>query len=142
VGRVVAVGAVDDDAVGLAVAGGAAEGVGEVDVDACDVGAGEVVDGELVGLAEGVVVDVFDAVGVHGDVAGVAEEGEVVAVGGEGDRKSGGEGEGVHGGVGVLAFDRVAAVAGVPGEPVVAGAEEGGVVAAVAVGRVVAVHTE
>ena len=52
-----AVGAVDDDAVGLAVAGGAAGGACEVDVHARDVGAGEVVDGDDVGAAEGVEVD-------------------------------------------------------------------------------------
>ena len=50
-----AVGAVDDDRVGLAVAGAAR--VAEVDVHAGDVGAGEVVDGDRVGAAEGVDVD-------------------------------------------------------------------------------------
>src|SRR5256885_10826294 len=48
VDRVVAVGAVDDDAVGLAVAGGAAEGVGEVDGHAWDAGAVQAADGHLV----------------------------------------------------------------------------------------------
>src|SRR5207248_1365015 len=40
---VVAVGAVDGHAVGLAVAGGAAERAGEVDIHSADVGSGEVV---------------------------------------------------------------------------------------------------
>ena len=131
---------VDGDAVGLAVAG-AAGGAGEVEVDLVDVGAGEVVDGDGVGAAEGVEVDLFDAGGVHGDVGGVAEEAEPFAVGGQVDVLGdccAVEAEGVGA---VLAFDGVAAVAGVPDEGVVADAELGGVVAAVAVDRVVAVTT-
>ena len=54
---VVAVGAVDDDGVGLAVAGGAADRAGEVDVDLRHVGAAQVVDGDGVGAAQGVEVD-------------------------------------------------------------------------------------
>ena len=46
VDRVLAVGGVDDDAVGLAVAVGAAEGAGEVEADVVDVGSAEVVDGD------------------------------------------------------------------------------------------------
>ena len=120
-----------------AVADGAAEGAGEVGVDAGDVGAGQVVDGDGVGAAEGVDVDVLDAGGVHGDGADVAEEPEPVAVGGQVE---------VLGAVGaveehrvgaVLALDGVAAVAGIPDEGVVAGAQQGEVVAAVAVDRVV-----
>ena len=53
-----AVGAVDDDGVGRAVAA-AADRV-EVDVDRLDVGAGEVVDGDRVGAAERADVDVLD----------------------------------------------------------------------------------
>ncbi len=137
-----AVGAVDDDAVGRAVAGGPAEGAGEVDVHVGDVGSGEVVDGDDVGAAEGVEVDPLDAGGVHRDVAGVAEEREPVSVGGQVD---------VLGDVGaveehrvgaVLAFDRVAAVARIPDERVVAGTQQGQVVAAVAVDRVVPVAAE
>src|SRR5205807_7679041 len=78
--RVVACGGVDDDAVGLAVAGGAAEGAGEVDVHAADVGDSEVVDGDEVGAAEGVEVDQLDAVRVHRDAGDVAGESEPVAV--------------------------------------------------------------
>jgi hypothetical protein len=61
---VVALAAVDDDAVGLAVAGGAAERACEVDVDVVDVGAAQVVDGDDVGAPEGVEVDPLDAGGV------------------------------------------------------------------------------
>src|SRR5438552_14841276 len=78
--RVVVVGGVDDDAVGLAVAGGAAQGAGEVDVDAVDVGPSEVVDVDEVGTAEGVEVDPLDAGGVHRDVARGTDEIEAVAI--------------------------------------------------------------
>ena len=59
-------GAVDDDGVGLAVAGAAAGRAREVEVDAGDAGAGQVVDGDGVGAAQGVDVDLLDAVDVHG----------------------------------------------------------------------------
>src|SRR5436190_6717768 len=78
--RVVVVGGVDDDAVGLAVTGGAAERAGEVDVYVADVGAAQVVDGDEVGAAESVEVDPLDAVGIHRDGGDVAGESEPVAV--------------------------------------------------------------
>src|SRR5262249_15129047 len=74
VNDVVAVGALDDDGVGGAVAGRPAERPGLVDVDLDDVGPGEVVDGGLVGAAQGVEVDHLDVVNVHDDVAEVAGE--------------------------------------------------------------------
>ena len=55
--RVGVVGAVDDDGVGLAVAGPAAAAAREVEVDLGDAGAGQVVDGDGVGAAQGVEVD-------------------------------------------------------------------------------------
>src|SRR5205814_9765905 len=58
-------GAADDDGVARAVA--PAAGGGEVEVDRRHGGAGEVVDGELVGPAKGVEVDLFGAVGAHDD---------------------------------------------------------------------------
>ena len=64
--RVCVGGAVDDDGVGLAVAGAAAGRAREVEVDVGDVGAGQVVDGDGVGAAEGDDVDLLDAVDVHG----------------------------------------------------------------------------
>ena len=138
---VVAGGAVDDDGVGRAVAGAAAARPrGRVDVG--DVGAGQVVDGDRVGAAEGVEVDLLDAVEVHRDVPTSRVNRSAAAVGGEVD---------VLGDVGaveehrvdaVLAFDDVAAVAGVPHEGVVAGAQEGDVVAAAAVDEVVAVAAD
>ena len=104
-----------------AVARGPAQGACEVDVHVVDVSCAEVVDGDGVGAAERVEVDPLDADGVHRDGAGVAEEPEPVAVGGQVD---------VLGAVGAveehrvgagMAFDGVAAVARIPDERVVAG---------------------
>ena len=120
----------------------AAERAGEVDVDAGDVGAGQVVDGDGVGAAEGVDVDRLDAGGVHRDAADVAENVEPVAVGGQADLLGDVRAVEQHRVGAVLALDGVAAVAGIPDEGVVAGAQQGQVVAAVAVDRVVAVAAE
>jgi hypothetical protein len=77
---VVAVGAVDDHAVGRSVAYCPAEGGGEIDVQARHVGPRQVVDGDQVGRAEGVEVDPLDTRRVHGDVGLGAEEPEPVPV--------------------------------------------------------------
>ena len=136
--HVVAGGAVDDDGVGLAVAGAAAGRRCQVEVDLVHVGAGQVVDGDGVGAAEGVEVDALDAVEVHRDVADVAGEPDAAAVGREVDLLGDvGAVEQQRVGAG-LALDGVAAVAGVPDERVVAGAHEGHVVAAAADDQVVA----
>src|SRR4029077_19456593 len=66
---VVSVGGVHNDAVGLPVAGGPAEGACQVDIQAGDVCPGQVVDSYVVGTAEGVEINALDAGGVHGDVA-------------------------------------------------------------------------
>ena len=142
VDRVVAVGAVDGDAVGLAVAGGPAEGAGEVDVHVADVGAAQVADADEVGAAEGVEVDPLDAGGVHRDIAGIADELEAISVRGQADALGDVGAVEQHRVGAVLAFDRVAAVARIPDEGVVAGTQQGQVVAAVAVDRVVAVAAE
>src|SRR5262249_16930468 len=127
---------VDHDSVRCAVA--VAVEAGEVDGDVFDVGAGEVVDGDGVGAAEGADVDGFDAAGVHGDACDVAGESGAGGVGGGVDRFWGVGAGGGGGGVAALAFDGVAAVAGVPLEVVVAGSELGGVGSDVAVEVVVA----
>src|SRR5262249_24835689 len=59
---VVTVGAVDDDGVGLVVAGAAAGSGGQVEVDLGHVGTGQVVHGDGVGAAQGLEVDLLDAV--------------------------------------------------------------------------------
>src|SRR5207247_2786076 len=74
--RVVVVGGVDDDAVGLAVTSGPAEGAGEFDVQLRDVSSAQLVRGDAVGAAEGFEVDDFDASRVHGDRARSVEEPE------------------------------------------------------------------
>jgi hypothetical protein len=137
--RVVAVGCIDDDTVGLAVARGAAEGAGEVDVHAADVGSGQAVDRDDVGAAESVEVDPLDAGGVHRDVAGVTEELEAASVRRHIDLL-GCRGTVEHHRVGTgLALDDVAAVTGIPDKGVIAGAQPGQVVAPVAVDRILPV---
>ena len=135
---VVALGAVDDDAVGRAVAGDAAERAGEVGVDGADIGAGEVVDRDRVGTAERVEVDRLDAVGVHRDAArgcgrtaaGCRSPTDRPCSAAAAPLKTHRVGAG-------LAFDGVAAIARIPDERVVARAQLGEVVAPVAVDRVV-----
>src|SRR5262249_34522519 len=84
----------------------------QIDVDLLGVGAGEVVHRDLVGAAQGVELDVLDAIEVHGDVADVAGDPHAAAVG------RGVEGLGELGAVEqqgagtVPALDNVAAVAG------------------------------
>src|SRR5262249_46661794 len=136
---VVAGGAVDGHGVRLAVAHSAAGRRCEVDGDLRHVGSGEVVDGDAVGTAQGVNLDVLDTVEIHGDVAAVAGGSPPLAIGGDVHllaHVGAVEHEGIDA---VLALDYVAAVAGVPDEQVVAGAEKGGVVAATADHSVVAV---
>ena len=130
--RVVAGGAVDRHRVGLTVPDAAAERACKVDQhsDSLDVGAGEIVDHDVVGPAEGVDVDPLDAVEVHDDVADVAGESHPPAVGRDVDvlvDVGAVEHECVVAG---LALDRVAAVARVPDERVVARTEERHVVPA------------
>ena len=134
--------AVDDDGVGLAVAGVAAERAREVEVHVGDAGAGQVVDGERVGAAEGGDVDLLDAVDVHGHVADVAEQPQPGAVGRQVDVLVDVGAVELQGVGAALALDHVAAVAGVPHERVVAVAQEGHVVAATADDGVVAVAAD
>ena len=138
-----AVGAVDDHRVGLAVAGRPADRAGEVDVDLGDVGAGQVVDRDRVGAAQRVErrwsrrrsrsMTMLPRLRVNSARAAVGRGREdLVAVAAVEQHRVGA----------VLALDRVAAVARIPLEHVVAGAEEGGVVALLAVDEVVAVAAE
>ena len=128
---VVAAGAVDGDRVGLAIAAAARCAARSMSTWV-DVGAGQVVDDDVVGPAEGVELDLLDAVEVHGDVADVAEEADARAVGGDVDVLADVGAVEQHLVGAVLALDGVAAVARVPLEDVVAGAQEGDVVALVA----------
>ena len=89
-----------------------------------------VADIDVVSAAERVEVDALDVIQIHRDGRHVAEEADARAIGGDVD---------VLGDVGaveqqrvdaVLTLDDVAAVARIPLEDVVAGAEEGNVVAA------------
>ena len=128
--------AVDGDGVGRAVAA-AAEG-GEVDVRALQVGAGEVVDGDGVGAAEGADVEASMSSKSMRDGGDVAGEPHARAVGGDVDVLADVGAVEVQDVVAALALDGVAAVARIPLEAVVAGAQQGGVGADVAVDEVVA----
>jgi hypothetical protein len=137
---VVAVRRIGDDRVGRGVV--AAADRGEFAHDLGDIGPAQVADHEVVDTAEGVRDDRLDVVEVHRDRGHVAEEAHAPAVGG-----------GVHVLVGVasvedhlvravLTLDDIAAVARVPLERVGSRAEEGDVVALLAVREVVAVSAD
>ena len=115
---------------------------GQVGGHVDDVGPGQVVDGEVVGAAEGLGVDRLDVVQVHRDVADVAGEPHPAAVGGDVHALVDVAAVERHRVGAVLALDDVAAVAGIPLERVVAGSEQRDVVALVAVDEVVAVAAE
>src|SRR6185295_12069875 len=138
--RVVASGAVGRHRVERTIAGRTAERACEIDQHATgrQISPAEVVDHDVVGAAEGVEIDPLDAVKVHGDGGDVAGETHAPAVGRDVDvlvDVGAIEHERVESG---LTLDRVAAVAGVPDEGVVAGAEGGEVVAAAADHSIVA----
>src|SRR5262249_32299014 len=119
---VVPVGAVDDHGVGLTVGGVDVGGGPEGQVDHAHAGAGQVVDRDGVGAAQGNDVDHLQAVQVHRPLADVAGEPRPLAVRREGDvlvRVIAPEDLLVVAG---LALDRVVAVARFPDERVVPGA--------------------
>ena len=103
----------------------AAAGGAEVDVDLLDVGPGQVVDRDGVGAAQRVDVDRLDAVEVHRDVADVAEQPGMRLPLAEMSMFSLTLAP-LNSSVSMprLALDRVAAVARVPDEGVVARAEQ------------------
>ena len=139
---VVAGGAVDDHGVGRAVALAAPGRRRQVDRDLRDAGAGQVVDRDGVGAAQGGELDVLDAVEVHDDVADVAGQPHAAAIGRDVDVLADvGAVEDQRVGAG-LALDGVAAVARIPDERVVAVAEQRHVVAAAADDGVVAVAAD
>ena len=124
---VVAAGSVDGHRIRGAVIGA------EVEVDLVHAGAGEVADGNVVGTTEGIEVDMLDAVQVHRDGSDIAREQHPAAIGRDVDVLVD-IGAVEQQRVGALAaFDSVAAVAGIPDEGVIAGAEIGEIVAASAV---------
>jgi hypothetical protein len=139
---VVAVGAGDDHRVGLAIAGGPADRAGEADSDRNYVGPGQIVDSDAVGAAEGIDADALDVVEVHDDIAEVAGEQGAPTVGRDREGLIPGAAVEEQGVGAVPALDRVAAVARIPLEYVVAGAEEGTVAALLAVGEIVVVAAE
>ena len=115
--------AVDGHAIGCAVAGAAADRARQVDRDHLHVGSGEIVDQDIVGASQGGELDALDPVEVHGDAADVAGQLRPMAVGRDDhvlvDIRAV-EPQRVEA---VLAFDHIAAVARIPDERVVAGAQ-------------------
>ena len=110
----------------------------QVGVERAQVGAGHVVDDDRVGAAQRVERDALDVVEVERDVRDVADEQHARAVGRDVDVLAdvgAVEGHGVAVGP---ALDGVVAVAGIPLERVGAAAQQGDVLAAVAVDEVVA----
>ena len=103
------------------------------------VGPAEIADDDIVGAAEGPEFDVLDVVQVHRDVRDVAEKQRASAIRHDVDVLGRVGAEEQHRVGAVLAFDGVVAVARVPLEHVVAGAEQRDVVAVVAEHEVVAV---
>ena len=114
----------------------------EVDVDLGKVGAGHVVDGDIVGAAQCAEIDRLGAVHIHRDVANVARKAHAPTVRRDVDflgdvrtvelQRIGPR----------LALDHIAAVAGIPDERIVVGAEQRHVVAAPAGDRIVAVAAQ
>ena len=111
-------------------------------VDLRHVGPAQVVDGEAVSPAECIDVDGLDVVDVHDDVADVPGEQNAAAVGRDLEALVRGAAVEQQRVDAVLTLDHVAAVARIPLEHVVAGAEERDVVALLAVDEVVAVAAE
>src|SRR5262249_49147313 len=132
------VGGIHGHGVDRVVAGSAARHAGQIDLDFIDVGSGQIMDGDIVRAAERVEVDGLDVVEIHRDVGDVAEKSDPVAVGRDID---------VFGDVGAVeqqrvaagsAFNDVAAVARVPDERTLAGAQRREIVPAAADDQVVA----
>src|SRR6185436_20054678 len=137
---IVARSSIDDDLILRAIRG--VRSTCQIDVDLRDIGAGEIVDGDLVGPAQGGEVDVLDIVQVHRDAGDVAGKEGPLAVGGDVDFLGDVGPVELHGVQAVLAFDRVAAIARVPDEGVIPRAQLRGVVAAPAIDGVVAIAAE
>ena len=142
VDRVVAVGAVDGDAVGLAVAGGPTEGAGEVDVDVVTSvpvrSLTETTSAPPRALKSTRSTPAVSIVTLPGSRRNVRR----FPFADRATRSATLAPLNTHRVGAVLAFDRVAAVAWIPDEGVVAGTQQGQVVAAVAVDRVVPVAAE
>src|SRR5262249_20443859 len=114
----------------------------QVQVDFGDVGAGQVVDGDGVGAALGVEVDLLDAHEVHRHAGHVAGEKYPRAVGRDVDVLVVVGAVEDHRVMAALALDDVTAVARFPDERVAAGAQEGNIGALAANNQVVAVAAD
>ena len=128
--------------VGCSVSCAAARQAGQIDGHLPRIGAGQVVDSDVVGTAPGVELDGLDPVHVHGHVADVTEEAHARAIRGDVDvLVDVGAVEQQRVGPG-LTFHDVAAIARVPYEGVVARAQQRQIVAAAAGDQIVAVAAQ
>src|SRR5204862_548123 len=100
-------------------------------------GAAQIVDGNRVGATQRIEIHALDAIGIHRDVGHVAGKPQSRAVGRDVDFFVDVGAVELHGVVAGLTFDGVGAVARVPNEGVVAGAQQGDVVAGPAAYQVV-----
>src|SRR5262249_20575225 len=123
---VVPIGAVDDDGIGLAVA--AAPSALEVQVEVEKAGCGCLVDRDGIGTAQGVVIDLLNIVEVHGDIADITSESDSIAVSRDIDVLRCIRAVEFQRVIAALSYDGVAAVAVIPPEGVVPGAEESDVI--------------
>src|SRR5262249_31578868 len=114
----------------------------QIDIELGQIGAAQVPNVDQVSATQGVQVNSFDIVEVHHDVADVAREPHALAVGRHIELR-GDVGAGEEPLIrAVAALDGIAAVARIPLERVVAGAEENRVVPLIAVDEVVAVTAQ
>src|SRR5262249_53013257 len=114
----------------------------QVDGELRHAGTREIVDGDVVRATQGIELDLLDTVEVHGDGADIAHEAHAPMIGRDADLlRDVGAHEYERIGA-VRPLDDVAAAAWIPDELVVAGAEQGRVVAAPAVDDVIAVAAD
>ena len=118
----------------------ASRGAGKVNVDsgADNVGAGEVVDDDIVRTAQDLQANQFDAVEVRGDAVDIAGEAHASTIGGDIDVLGEVDAVEVEPVDAVLTFDGVVGIALIPLKDVVAGAQESDVVARAPIDHIVA----
>src|SRR5215207_9777600 len=128
-GTIIAVRRNERDNIRIAVADGTARSRREIDIDPRHPCAGQIADNDVIGTAESIHVDDLDAIEIYRDAADIARQPHALTIGRDVDVLAY-IGAVEHQRVGAgLALDRVAAVARIPDEAVVTGAQQRHVVA-------------